>query len=267
MFKFFSLFFGHIDLWIVWGDFNFIWSVFTSYNSEHVLEESSYFLSGCIFHTYNLFLIQIISDHKSHITAVANSRLILMLLNFLFSERWSLLDNSFNRVKGVSLIIAFWQFTLHLGSVTALSFLPPRAGMLHVLDLTPLHQVPTYAIISHSTLHLPANWELTSLYLSHWGTQAGARDKWKLSELICWSQMDLAPPKETRVTLQQGQAFIWNSFPLPLVPPHAHIWLVLSRELTDITTMQLNNFGYKKIFTRLKKIYDFNFKIWIIFPL
>lgn len=189
-----------------------------------------------------------------------------MLLNFLFSERWSLLDNSFNWVKGVSLITAFWQFTLHLGSVTALSFLPPRAGMLHVLDLTPLHQVPTCAVISHSSLHLPAKWELTSLYLSHWGTQAGARDKRKLSELISWSQMDLAPPRETRVTLQQGQAFIWDSFPLPLVPPHAHVWLVLSRELTDITTMQFNNFRYKKIFTRLKKSMILILKFELFFP-
>lgn len=51
------------------------------------------------------------------ITAVANSR--LMLLNLFCSERGvGLLDQSFNKVKGVSLIIAFQQFTLHLSSVT-----------------------------------------------------------------------------------------------------------------------------------------------------
>lgn len=69
----------------------------------------------------------------SHIiTAVAYSRLTLIT----FFRGVEPLDNSFNKVKGVSLISAFQQFTLHLGSVTSLRFLPPKAGMLHALNLT-----------------------------------------------------------------------------------------------------------------------------------
>lgn len=68
-------------------------------------------------------------------TAVANSR--LMLLNFFFSDRGvEPLDNSFNKAKGVSLIIAFQHFTLHLSSVPPLRFLPTKARTLHALDLT-----------------------------------------------------------------------------------------------------------------------------------
>lgn len=71
------------------------------------------------------------------ITAVANSRLMLLNLFFFSEGGVKLLDNAFSKAKGVSLIIAFQQFTLHLSSVTPLRFLPPKARMLHALDLTP----------------------------------------------------------------------------------------------------------------------------------
>ena len=120
----------------------------------------------------------------------------------------------------------------------------------------------TYTVISKSILQPTANSKSYFSPLSHWGTQAGAKDKWKLSETVCWGQVDFSTPKRDLSGSLARTSVYSELFPFLLVSLHPHVWPVLSSELTAFTTMGLNSFECNKISTT----YDFDFKILTICP-